>query len=151
MRRGASTRALVVVASLVGAACDAAFTELKPKVIYLVPENFTGWVCVDFEIKRAPPLPREGDVVVIRAKPGAILETSDPDDKVALAFPVETFGEVGGSRRRLPEGMQPRESIGRSGPNEPTMRTCRFIGSVDHSTAWERVRTQPQCPAPFVR
>jgi hypothetical protein len=134
VRRGVTIAALFVV-GLLGPACDAIYPELRPEVIYLVPENFSGWVCVDFNIKGAPALPREGEAVVIRAKPDTVLETSDSDDGVALAFPVEALVEVGGARRRLAEGVSARQTIGRSGPNEPTTRTCRFIGTVDQHDA----------------
>ena len=66
MRRGVAVGVLSVV-GLLGPACDAIYPDLRPKVIYLVPENFSGWVCVDFNIKGAPALPREGEAVVIRA------------------------------------------------------------------------------------
>jgi hypothetical protein len=134
VRRGVTIGALLVV-GLLGPACDAIYPELRPKVIYLVPENFSGWVCVDFNIKGAPALAREGEAVVIRARPDTVLETSDSDDGVALAFPVEALAEVGGARRQLPEGVSARQTIGRSGPNEPTTRTCHFIGTVDQYDA----------------
>lgn len=130
-----SIGALLAAGLLPGAACDAIYPERSPKVIYLVPENFSGWVCVDFDIKSASPLPREGAAVVIRAKPDTVLQTSESDDSVALAFPVEAVVEAGGSRRRLPDEVLVQWEVGRSGPNEPTTRTCRFIGTVDQHDA----------------
>ena len=138
VRREVPICALLVVASLLGPACDASYPELKPKVIYLVRENFSGWVCVDFNINGAPPLPREGEAVVIRARPDTVLETSESDDAVAVVFPVQALVEVGGARRRLPDGVSVQRTVLRSGPNEPNTRTCRFIGTVDqHDAAGE--------------
>jgi hypothetical protein len=128
--------ALLAATLLLIAACDEVFFPLgSPKVVYLVPENFSGWVCMDFDIEGAPPLSREGKAVVIRARPGTVLQTSESDDGVALKFPVEALVETNGSRRRLPDGMSVRREVGRSGPNEPTQRTCRFIGTVDQEDA----------------
>jgi hypothetical protein len=135
MPRLASIGAVLVANVLLSVACDTLDPSLPPQVIYLVPESFSGWVCVDFDIKVAAPLPREGATVVIRARPGVVLQTSESDDKVALAFPVEVFVEAGGSRRRLPDGVSGRRTVSRSGPNEPTTRTCRFIGTIDQDDA----------------
>jgi hypothetical protein len=104
--RGFSIAGLLVASLPVAAACDALTLQRSPEVIYLVPENFSGWVCVDFEVKGASPLPREGHAIVIRARPNAILRTSDSDEGVSLAFPVEAFEEVGDTRRRLPMNVR---------------------------------------------
>jgi hypothetical protein len=132
--RRVSIGALLVASVQLGAGCDAIYRQDPPTVIYLVPENFSGWVCVDF-IKSAPPLPREGGAVVIRGKPNMVLRTSDSDDKVALTFPVEAWSESGGSRRRLLDEVSIQRTVLRSGPNEPTTRTCRFIGTIDQHDA----------------
>jgi hypothetical protein len=120
---------------LQAAACDAVHLAGSPRVLYLVPENFSGWVCVDFDIKGAPPLPREGQHVVIRAKSGTILQTSEPDDVVSFVLPMEAWVEGGGTRRRLPADRAGQRTVARSGPNEPTQRNCRFIGTTDQQAA----------------
>jgi hypothetical protein len=125
----------VAASLLLGISCRAPALRPSSKVIYLVPENFSGWVCVDFEIKGAHPLPREQGAVVIRAAGDTIPQTSDDDDRVAFAYPVEAFVEAGGTRRPLPDDVAVRTMILRSGPNQPTTRTCRFIGTVDQEDA----------------
>ena len=127
--------AVLAAAVLQGAACDAIHREAAARVVYLVPENFSGWVCVDFDIKGAPPLPREGQQVIVRAKPDTILQTSEPDEVMGLAVAAEAWSEAGGARRRLPDDRAGQWTVSRSGPNEPTTRTCRFIGTVDQHDA----------------
>jgi hypothetical protein len=48
-----------------------------PEVVYVVPRNFTGWICVDFDVKTGPPLPREGKTLVVRSRGNEIIQTSD--------------------------------------------------------------------------
>jgi hypothetical protein len=54
-----STRIVAAAAiAMMLSGCDW-LIEPEPDIIYLVPEQFAGWMCVDFDVKTAPPLPRE--------------------------------------------------------------------------------------------
>jgi hypothetical protein len=46
---------------------------------FLIPENYTGWVRIEFEIPGAPPLPVENGQTVIRIPPSGVLRTSSPE------------------------------------------------------------------------
>jgi hypothetical protein len=129
------TIGVAIATALSLAGCDLDRLPRRPQVVYLIPEGFSGCACVDFEMKGAQPLTREGGTPVIRVKPGVILETSDPDDAVALRFPTEAWIEQGGERRALPEGVRASRTLGMSGPNEPHQRQCLFIGTVDQEDA----------------
>src|SRR5258708_2924713 len=37
------------------------------QLVFLLPVGFKGWVCTDFGVPGAPPLPREGNALIIRA------------------------------------------------------------------------------------
>jgi len=65
-----------VAFALLLSACDW-LIDPPPDVIYLISENFSGWICVDFEVENAPALPREGRAMVVRPRAGAVLETSE--------------------------------------------------------------------------
>jgi hypothetical protein len=124
----------LIATAVVCAGCDLVFPQ-QPQVIYLIPEGFSGWTCLDFEVKSAQPLPREGGTPVVRVQPGVILETSDSDDEIGIAYSIEVWIESGGQRRALTDTVSVRRTLGMSGPNEPHQRTCRFIGTVDQQDA----------------
>jgi hypothetical protein len=106
------------------------------KYIFLLPDGFKGWVCVDFAVAGAPPLPREGDALVIRPRAGEVLETSDKADTSALLeLRGEAWYETNGERKPLPEGVFLNPGVGRYGPNEPTQRRCAFVGTIDEKEA----------------
>jgi hypothetical protein len=46
---------------------------------FLIPEAYTGWIRVEFEVQGAPPLSMEGDESVLRIPAGGILRTSSPE------------------------------------------------------------------------
>lgn len=46
---------------------------------FLIPENYTGWVRIEFDVQGAPPLPKEGGEYVITIPPDGILRTSSPE------------------------------------------------------------------------
>jgi hypothetical protein len=68
-------------------------------IIYLVPESFSGWMCVDFNVKTAPPLPREKKALVVRPRPGVVVETSDEEP----GWHSEVWVEARTERRALPK------------------------------------------------
>jgi hypothetical protein len=47
-----------VAIALMLSGCDW-LIDPAPDVIYLISENFSGWMCVDFEVENAPALPRQ--------------------------------------------------------------------------------------------
>ncbi len=46
---------------------------------FLIPDGYTGWVRVEFEVPGAGPLPIEGGQYVIKIPPNGILRTSSPE------------------------------------------------------------------------
>ena len=70
---------------------------------FLIPEGYTGWVRVEFEIPGAPPLPEDGGQTVVRIPSSGSLKTSSPEQygwaKDSYAFysnagvrPIPDFG-----------------------------------------------------------
>jgi len=61
---------LAVLISIGAAPLVAAQSKESPtytKFVFLLPDGFSGWVCVDFGIAGAAPLQREGDALVDQA------------------------------------------------------------------------------------
>ncbi len=46
---------------------------------FLIPEGYTGWVHVEFEIPGAPALPAEDGQIVLKIPPSGTLKTSSPE------------------------------------------------------------------------
>jgi hypothetical protein len=46
---------------------------------FLIPEGYSGWVRIEFEIPGAPPLPFEGGQTVLEIPPSGMLRTSSPE------------------------------------------------------------------------
>lgn len=46
---------------------------------FLIPEGYSGWVRVEFEIPGAPPLPQEAGLTVVKIPPSGALQTSSPE------------------------------------------------------------------------
>ena len=46
---------------------------------FLIPEGYTGWIRVEFEVQGAPPVSTEGGEDVLRIPAGGILQTSSPE------------------------------------------------------------------------
>lgn len=122
---------LLVACSVVSGARSQASEPGPAKMIYLLPENFHGWVCVDFGIAGAPPLPREGKVLVIQPRPGEVLKTSDKPGEPPY-FP-EAFFKKNGRRRPLPQ--EERKVASHSDSNNPVARNCNFFGTEDEADA----------------
>jgi hypothetical protein len=112
--------------------------ENPPKFLFLLPEGFHGWICVDFGVKGAAPLPREGDVLVVRPREGLVMETSE--DISPLYFYGEARFEINGARQPLPDDGFVSPGFSRIGPNESTQRACDFVGSTDER---DRAGTPP--------
>jgi hypothetical protein len=104
------------------------------KFIFLLPDGFRGWICVDFGIAGAAPLPREGNALVIRPRQGEVLSTSDKAAPVPILF-GEAWLEVNGERRSLPKDVTLQSGLSRSGPSERTERECAFVGTLDEREA----------------
>jgi hypothetical protein len=100
-------------------------------VVVLLPENFSGWVCVDFGVAGARPLPREKGAAVIKPLAGEALKTSDK------AAGMEPWGwkawlQIKRERRPLPEDLYARRVRSLTGPVE---RHCAFYGNEDQADA----------------
>jgi uncharacterized protein DUF6843 len=46
---------------------------------FLIPEGYSGWVRVEFEIVGAPPLPQDGGQTVVKIPSSGSLKTSSPE------------------------------------------------------------------------
>jgi uncharacterized protein DUF6843 len=46
---------------------------------FLIPEGYSGWVRVEFEVPDEPVLPSEGGQIVLRIPAGGLLKTSSPE------------------------------------------------------------------------
>ncbi len=46
---------------------------------FLIPERYTGWIRIEFEVQGAPPLPMESGQYVIRIPSSGTLQTSSPE------------------------------------------------------------------------
>jgi hypothetical protein len=119
-----------VAIALLLSGCDW-LIDPAPDVIYLIPEHFSGWMCVDFEVANAPALPREGKAMVVRHRAGEVLETSEKGP----GFRGEVWVEAGSARRPLPEDVRSGHQMSATGPNEPFQRVCRFVGTIDQEDA----------------
>ena len=135
LRLGLAASLLIWIAtpSLVAAQSKESRADSTKKFLFLLPDGFTGWVCVDFGIVGAAPLLHEGDALVIAPRQGKVLTTSDKTDSVFLHG--EAWYEVNGQRKPLPNGVTLQEGPSRTGNAEPTERRCAFIGTVDERDA----------------
>ena len=126
-----STRLVAGVAiAMMLSGCNWLF-DPEADIIYLVPEHFSGWMCVDFDVKAAPPLPREKKALVVRPRPGIVLETSDKEP----GWHTQMWVEVVTERRPLPNDVRSGQMMSATGPNEPFQRVCRFVGTIDQRDA----------------
>jgi len=107
----------------------------RQKYIFLLPDGFKGWICVDFGIAGAAHLPREGDALVVRPRQGEVLSTSDSDKSAVPVLDGEAWVEVNGERRPLPNDVTLQPGFSRIGPNEPTQRECAFAGTLEEKEA----------------
>jgi hypothetical protein len=105
-----------------------------PTFVFLIPEGFRGWACVDFSVAGAPPLPREGKALVIRPREGEVLATSD---KAPTSLYGEGWIEANGQRTALPENVSVQSGVSRTGSAEPSERSCAFVGTTDERDAAE--------------
>jgi hypothetical protein len=122
-------RILSAIALLL-AGCDW-LIDPAPDVIYLISEDFSGWLCVDFEVENAPALPRERKAMLVRPRAGEVLETSEKRP----GWRSEVWVEAGSERRPLPKDVRSGLEMSATGPNEPFQRVCRFVGTIDQEDA----------------
>lgn len=47
---------------------------------FLIPQGYTGWIRIEFEVPGAPPLPMEGGEYVLRIPADGMLRTSSPEE-----------------------------------------------------------------------
>lgn len=102
-------------------------------LLFLVPQGFHGWACVDFGTVGAPPLSREQDAWVVPIHPGEVVRTSSE----CGGFPpsAEAQAEVAGRHVPLSEDIYPRQQVyGRVGKIK-VQRYCTFIGTMDEADA----------------
>jgi hypothetical protein len=135
LRLGLATGSLVWIAvpHPVAAQSNKGPAGTPRKYIFLLPDGFRGWICVDFGIAGAAPLPREGDALVVRPRPGEVLSTSDKAAIPLLAG--DAWLDVNGERKPLPKDVDLQSGLSRGGPSDPTERGCAFVGTLDEREA----------------
>ncbi len=118
-------------------------------VRFLIPENYTGWVRVDFEITDAPPLPVEDGQTVLRIPPSGKLTTSSPEQ-----FGIEKdryFSYSGDTLKPIPKSGPGRLIWGRLNGEEQGASGKRtyeefFVGSEQQYMDQAKARTAPNSP-----
>lgn len=82
---GRSSRRAIIVVSVVLIAALAAWVgasarkETHRSARLLIPEGYTGWVRIEFEVQGAPPLPIEDGQYILRIAADGVLRTSSPE------------------------------------------------------------------------
>ena len=51
----------------------------RPASRFLIPDGYTGWVRIEFEVQGAPPLPMEGGEYILKIPPDGLLRTSSAE------------------------------------------------------------------------
>ncbi len=67
---------LALVTSFVLWLSAGARNSTRPASRFLIPEGYTGWIRIEFEVPGAPALPIEGGQYVLKVPPDGILRTS---------------------------------------------------------------------------
>jgi len=124
---------LLIAPPMVGAQSKGSRGPSPNRFIFLLPDDFEGWVCVDFGVVGAPSLPREKDALIIRPRQGEVLATSDKADSYGLY--EEAWFEVNGQRKPLPKDVTLQGGVSRTGSAEPSERQCVFVGTTDEKDA----------------
>ena len=101
---------VVGVIVLIVAICIGAFVLVRSSRMpqtHLIPDGYTGWVSVTYEIEGAPPLPIEDGYRVFRYDTDGRLETSS---EYADGWGIDDYFYVDGEERKLlrqrPPGME---------------------------------------------
>lgn len=102
-----------------------------PSLIYVLPEGFSGWACVDFGVATGTPLEQEGTSLVIRPTLGVVLQASNSSKDLLYATTQGAFEEGVGGRRALPLEAH-RSSTTETDSNDPVARHCEFFGSQEY-------------------
>ena len=137
-----------VVAPLLG--CDVLLALFEappppgPAFVLLLPEQNSGWTCVDFGVEGAPTLPREGDTWVIDATADSGIRTSSNPSGLLSLFPRHVFQLVNGQRLPLAPGIDMRRASSNIDSKSPIARHCVFYGT-------ERAAQTAEAPPELVR
>jgi hypothetical protein len=70
---------LILVIGLVAWLNVAARKATRPTSRFLIPDGYTGWVRVEFEVQGAPPLPMDAGQNVLTIPPSGLLQTSSAE------------------------------------------------------------------------
>jgi hypothetical protein len=68
--------AALAVAALLFESCSPLYKLDRPPEKILLPDGFVGWTRLDYGVDGAPPLPRDGQFVVVKYPPSGLLVTS---------------------------------------------------------------------------
>ncbi len=91
---------------------------------FLIPEGYTGWVRIEFEVQGAPSLPVEGGQYIVKISSSGVLQTSSPEQYGWAHDHYDYYSAQG--RRPLPDSGPARliwgkingEKAGTSGPRK---------------------------------
>lgn len=89
---------LAIIVGLVAWLSVSARNSTRRSSRFLIPEGYTGWVRVEFEVQGAPPLPVEAGQNVLRIPPNGSLRTSSPEQ---YGWARDTYSSAG--LRQLPD------------------------------------------------
>lgn len=70
---------LVLIVGLAAFVSTSARNPTQRSFRFLIPESYTGWVRIEFEIPGASPLPVEAGQTVLKIPPDGLLRTSSPE------------------------------------------------------------------------
>jgi len=71
MSRGWAALLLLSIVSALASGCN-----VQRRYRYLIPQGYTGWLCVSFGVPHAPALPVEDGYEIVSFPPSGIVETS---------------------------------------------------------------------------
>lgn len=116
---------------------------------FLIPENYTGWVRVDFEVAGASPLAIEDGHTVLRIPPSGKLTTSSPEQ-----FGIEKdryFFYSGDTLKPIPKSGAARLIWGRLNGEEQGASGKRtyeefFVGTEQQYMDQAKARSAPNSP-----
>jgi len=96
---------LVIVIGLVAWMSVSARTTTRRSSRFLIPEGYTGWVRVEFEVAGTPALPVEAGQYMLTISPTGLLRTSSPE-QFGWANDSYYYSSSAGTRRISDSGPQ---------------------------------------------
>ncbi len=118
-----SSAAVVIV--IVSWAVFTTHTARRPSSRFLIPDNYVGWVRIEFQIPGSRPVPIDRDQYVFTIPPNGVLKTSSPEK---FGYGKDEYFYNSGSHPRMLPSQSPEdrliwgqingEDVGPSGPRQ---------------------------------